>query len=136
MAVGIDVGDLTSLDLRCMEALTTTRTSASVVTVAATMWEGWADADMHSDPVGLVQMVVEGLAERGLLTYRLHERGSIGLEPRPWAGLAHTIRLSKDGWTLMGYPNVSVQVGTRMSSGQMLEEKGDRTNHRTHRSRA
>ena len=136
MAVGIDVGDLTSLDLRCMEALTTTRTSASVVTVAATMWEGWADADMHSDPVGLVQLVVEGLAERGLVTYRVHERGAYSTEPRPWAGLAHTIRLSKDGWTLMGYPNVSVQVGTRMYSGQMLEEKGDRTNHRTHRSRA
>lgn len=126
------VDDLTALDLRCMEALTTTRTTASVVTLAATMWQGWADADMRSDPVGLVQYVVETLAERGLVTYRLHEHGSQGGEHRPYAGLAHTIRLTKVGWDLMGYPNVSVQVGTRMSSGQMLDPKGDRTNHRKH----
>jgi hypothetical protein len=117
-----------------MEALTSSRTTASTVTLAATMWQGYGDG-LGADPVGLVEYIVRGLADRGLLTFR-ESKGLRGEPGNAYNGLPHTIRLTREGWTLAGYPNLTVQVGTRMSSGQMLEQKGDRTNHRTHRSRA
>jgi len=124
--------DLTAIDIAVMEALTTSRTTVSSVALAATVWnpDSW---DMGADPVGLVQMVVESLGERGLVTYHVHERGPQGMEPRPWTGLAHTIRLSQMGWTLMGYPHIHLEAGRRMSSGMVvLDPHGDRTDHRKH----
>jgi hypothetical protein len=121
--------DLTALDLRVMEALTTSRVTTTTVGLASTMWEGWSD-QLGADPVGLVEYLVQGLAERGLVNYVLVAKRP-GIHD-PYAGLPRNIRLSKDGWALMGYPNRAYQVGTRQATDIFLDHKGDRTNFRKH----
>jgi len=124
------VDDLSSLDLMVMEALTRSRTTISVVALAATLWNPDGGVTMGADPVGLVEYIITDLGARGLLTYRLEPRKT-GVS-NPYAGLPHTIRLTQDGWTLMGYPHAAVQVNTRLSTRQHLDQHGDRTNFRKH----
>lgn len=107
-----------------MDALTT-------VLLAATVWQDWGD-QWGADPVGLVDYVVRGLGEKGLLTYRVtpgaQGRTSPG-ERDAYANLAHTIRLTPQGWALMGYPNVQREAGRR--SGLVMHDP-DKTNHWSH----
>jgi hypothetical protein len=127
--------DLTSLDLMVLEALTTSRVTASTVTLASTVWTDWGD-QWGADPVGLVEFVVKGLAERNLVTYRIHESRA-GPDPRPYAGMPYAIRLTHIGWALMGYGTVHAHVG-HMSrhTRDAAAHQGDMTNYRNHREHA
>jgi hypothetical protein len=124
------VDELTALDLLVMEALTQSTRSVTTVTLAATVWNPASPYAMGADPVGLVDYIVRELGERGLLIYSYTKRQQ-GVND-PYAGLPVSIRLTQDGWALMGFPVRHLEAGSRIAQTARLDPMGDRTNYRKH----
>ena len=125
--------DLTSLDLRLLETLTESTLKTTTVRLASDMWRGTGDM-LGADPVGLVHALVQHLGEYGLVSYKLHPK-SPG-KANPYSGLAYDVRLTPQGWALMGYPHITYTVGTPYARSIRLDPKGDRTNFRKHGTQA
>jgi hypothetical protein len=97
-----DLRRLTALEFDVIEGLARIGSDCrSVVQLAAELW-GPGNMWSAADPVGLVEYVVVGLGDQGVLTYRLHADGS---------GVPRNVRLTPLGWDLAGYPRAQAQVG-------------------------
>ena len=81
--------------------------TTSVVTLAADLWRtspDWAAHDLYP----LLTHILDSLSSRGLVRFKVYGTGA----GYAMTGLAYEIRLTPDGWSLMGYAHQSVEVGT------------------------
>jgi hypothetical protein len=138
-----DLSGLTQLDRDVIDSLARSRVTASAVTLAADLWrpldhtEGepprWSTM---ADPTGMVTFILTGLADKGLVTYRLRPTHSAapGMFGRnPWVGLPMQIRLTGDGWLVAGFPTIHGHVGHgSRHSRDMAKHQHDMTNYRNH----
>ena len=108
--------DLTSPERDVLLVLSQSRTTASSVTLAAALWRNTPDWQAWNIQP-FVEYVVAGLCDKGLVTYRLAR------------GMHVLIRLTREGWALMGYPHIVREVNH--SSGAYVRGP-DRTEHWTH----
>jgi hypothetical protein len=121
--------DLTSIEQDVLRAMTAAAKHTTVVGLAADVWKQ-DDPTYMGDVVGMIQQVIENLAERGLLTYRIIENR--GAEVAYYSGLAREMRLTQDGWALMGYPDRHYLAGSYAAQRQHLTHGSDMTNFRRH----
>jgi hypothetical protein len=123
----VSLSDLTQPEIDVMEQLVQQRTT-SVVSLAAALWRTTPDWEAF-DPYPALLFILDELSERGLLTYRIEES-------RLRVRMAWDIRLTHEGWSLMGYPIRHVEVQTHGGYGQHLEStpamRVDLTNYRHH----
>ena len=114
---------LSQLEQDVLRALSQSRVTDSVVTLAADLWRTTADWQAW-DVAPLVTWVVRGLADAGLVRYV--ERGS-----RVELIMPADIRLTNEGWAVVGYPVRNAEVGTR-SAHTMPGRPCDLTDYRNH----
>jgi len=119
---------LDALEERVMVELTRSTTTTSSIRLAADIWN--PDGKMGADPIGLMELVLSSLGDKGLVTYRIPTKPSGKRDP--YAGFPQDIRLSRIGWALMGFGQLHWQVGSRLGTRQHLGHNGDRTNFRHH----
>jgi hypothetical protein len=118
--------DLTQPEQDVMLQLAQSR-ETNVVFLAAAMWRITPDWQAY-DPYPLLTYTLDSLAARGLCTFRLTK----GVNEGGWTSLdmPKDIRLTPIGWTLMGYPNVVVEVGSMQRHRGAVPHGGDMTNYR------
>jgi hypothetical protein len=108
------------------------------VTLAADLWRTTSDWQAF-DILPLVAWVLDGLNQKGLVLYR---ETPMSLADRP-GGRAYpastlmptAIRLSPDGWAAVGYPRVTVEVGS-LDRHRAPGRAGDYTDYRHHHATA
>ena len=127
--------DLTQVEQDVLRCLTESRTTASVVTLAADLWRTSNDW-LAEDVMPLITWVLEGLSAKGLLTYieqsmvDIADEGTTSERPVR-VPMAVRIRLSAAGWALMGYPQTHGHVGHgSRHSRDNVKHLGDMTNYR------
>lgn len=135
----MDTSDLTSVERDVLGSLARSRVTASAVTVAADLWTEARDNawGQSPDPTGLAVFVLQGLNERGLVTYVQRDGGYLreGEDGRhnPWSGLPMQIRLTHDGWAAAGFPITHGHVGHgSRHSRDNVKHTGDMTSYRNH----
>lgn len=116
-----------------LAALAMSRVTASSVTLAATLWTDQPEQptvwSMAVDPAGLVAWVLDGMADKDLVTYRLKSGPYAG----PYSGMPLEVRLTNKGWVAAGYPQVHGHVGhASRHSADNVRHTGDMTNYRNH----
>ena len=133
--------DLTQVEQDVLRCLTESRTTASVVTLAADLWRTSNDW-LAEDVMPLITWVLEGLSAKGLLTYieqsmvDIADEGTTSERPVRMP-MPVRIRLSAAGWALMGYPQTHGHVGHgSRHSRDTVKHMGDMTNYRNHRDTA
>lgn len=101
----------------------------NVVSLAAGLWRITPDWKAY-DPYPLLVYTLDSLAARGLCTFRLTK----GVNEGGWTSMDMPagIRLTPKGWDLMGYPNLTVEVGTRQRHSAPVAHTGDMTIYRNH----
>ena len=118
--------DLSQPELDVMLQLVQSRTT-SVVLLAADMWRTTDDWQAE-DPYPLLTYILDGLAARGLCTFRI-EKG-IGLNSRyRYLDMPFDIRLTPKGWALMGYPTKTVESGSAGRHQRESKHPGDMTDY-------
>lgn len=90
------------LALDVLDELCQTRSTWSSVTLATGLWQRGRLRET-GDPAGLIQIVVESLADEGLVKYRLHYPSPVPID----------IRVTPLGFVFAGYPNQRPEVGSR-----------------------
>jgi alkylated DNA nucleotide flippase Atl1 len=105
----------------------------NVVFLAAALWRTTPDWKAY-DPYPLITYTLDSLSARGLVTFRLTK----GVNEGGWTSMdmPTDIRLTPEGWTLMGYPNLTVEIGTRQRHNAPVAHTGDMTIYRNHPFRA
>ena len=98
--------------------------SVTLVTLAADLWRTAPEWNAF-DPYPLLRFVIDSLCAHGLVRFTLvHPYGERNREEPT------NIRLTPEGWSMMGYPNKVIEVGS------MLRHQGphtpDQTNYRNH----
>jgi len=98
--------------------------SVTLVTLAADLWRTAPEWNAF-DPYPLLRFVIDSLCAHGLVRFTLvHPYGSSHREEPT------NIRLTPEGWSMMGYPNKVIEVGS------MQRHQGphtpDQTNYRNH----
>lgn len=127
----MQLSDLTSIERDVLRAMTAAARHATVVGLASDVWREDDPAYM-GDVVGMVQQVIENLADRGLLTFRIIPARAGQHETAYYGGLARDMRLTQDGWALMGYPDRHYLAGSYAARRQHLTHGSDMTNFRRH----
>lgn len=108
-----------------LSALSASRRTPSVVTLAADLWGG---DDPGIDVIGLYTMVLFNLSDDGLVTFSLKNAN------RPYDQLPCDIRLTQAGWTAAGFPTVTGEAGAPSRHMTPPRHPGDRTDYKTHHS--
>lgn len=97
--------------------------SSNMTMLAADLWRTRPEWNAFN-PWPLLAYVLDSLSSRNLVKFRL-------INPSGWSREeAVDIRLTPDGWAMMGFPNKVIEVGTRSRHQAAPEHRRDGTNYR------
>lgn len=122
--------DLSQPEVNVLTQLVQARVTATIVTLAADLWRTTPDWEAE-DPYPLLGYLLDSLSSRGLVTYKVHDVATEYDTPVYMRNLPFDIRLTHEGWTLMGYPRVHGEAGAP-SRHWTPGRPGDLTNYRNH----
>ena len=139
----MDVTNLTAFDVRLLDYLVHARRRSSVV-IASDLWRDDPTVHEHADPVGLVNMALEGLNAAGLVVmseYQHHVAESnlvytdVRLTNAGYKTLGLELRHHEVGRAPMGRGPIHESAGSNASDGGNAHP-GDSTEFRNYRERA
>jgi alkylated DNA nucleotide flippase Atl1 len=120
--------DLSQPERDVLQLLVQARVTPTIVTLAADLWRTTSDWEAE-DPYPLLGYLLDSLSSHGLVKYKVaDETGSVANYARD---VPYDIRLTQQGWALMGYPLVHREVG-RGRELPINAPGGDATNFRNH----
>jgi hypothetical protein len=118
--------DLSQPELDVMQQLVQARTT-NVVVLAADLWRTTPDWQAF-DPYPLIVYTLDSLSERGLCTFRI-EAVPPGQAKWRIPDMPFDIRLTPQGWDLMGYGHKTVEVGSLQRHEREPLHPGDMTDY-------
>lgn len=125
---------LTDAERAVLTTLSESRSTATVVRLAADLYERGSDRDdrfTHGDPIGFVTWLLESLNENGYVIYRVDAPRNHDHDAIPgFAGLPYAIHLTPKGWAECGYKHITHEVGHNAGLREVRQD--DRTDFRTH----
>jgi hypothetical protein len=118
--------DLSQPELDVMQQLVQARTT-NIVVLAADLWRTTPDWQAF-DPYPLIVYTLDSLSERGLCTFRI-EAVPPGQAKWRIPDMPFDIRLTPQGWDLMGYGHKTVEVGSLQRHEREPLHPGDMTDY-------